>query len=335
MLKAKGHGSPRFHRGSALRRQNSPSPGLAGRLSLRCVQFPMRRRTPGTVTPPIGAHMSIAGGVHQAPPRAASVQATALQLFVKNNNRWSGPPIPAQQATDFRRALDAAGIAIEHVFAHTCYLINLASPNPELLQKSKDALEDELLRCGQLGIPGLVMHPGAHVGSGRDAGIEQIARAVAEVVDRTPAVQTRVLLETTAGTGTNLGAAFEDLADIIRLVDRPDRIGVCMDTCHIFAAGHDIRTEEAYRQTMDNFARIVGFQHLRAVHLNDSKAPFASRKDRHEHIGQGQIGEEAFRLLLNDERFASIPMSLETEKGEDLEEDRMNLATLRRLAAAG
>lgn len=287
---------------------------------------------PAASLPPIGSHMSIAGGVDKAPARAASVGCTALQIFVKNNNRWDGPPITPAQAENFGRELEAAGIALENVFAHTCYLINLASPKPEQHEKSVNALVDELERCGQLGLPGLVMHPGSHVGSGREAGIERIAAGLQEAIARTPSVKTRVLLETTAGTGDNLGATFEDLADIMTSTDRPDRLGVCLDTCHIFAAGYEIRDEASYEKTMKDFERIVGFRNLRAVHLNDSMKPFGSRKDRHEHIGRGEIGEEAFRLLLADKRFRKIPMSLETEKGEDLAEDRMNLETLYRLA---
>ncbi|CAN5394308.1 deoxyribonuclease IV [soil metagenome] len=283
--------------------------------------------------PPLGSHMSIAGGVDKAPARGASVGSTAMQIFVKNNNRWQGPPISAEQAKSFRKELDAASLAVEHVFAHTCYLINLASPNPELGEKSVEALKDELLRCEQLGLPGLVMHPGSHVCTWREGGIERIVALTQRVIKETPKVKTRILFETTAGTGSNLGGPFEDIGEILRALQRPDRVGVCMDTCHIFSAGYDIRTADTYKKTMSDFEREIGFSNLRAVHLNDSKQGLASRKDRHEHIGKGLIGEEAFRLLMRDARFAAIPMSLETEKDEDLTEDRMNLETLRRLAA--
>ncbi len=276
--------------------------------------------------------MSIAGGVDKAPARGASVHCTAMQIFVKNNNRWEGPPTPDDKAKRFGEELERAGISIENVFAHTCYLINLASDKPHVIEKSLVALEDELNRCSQLNLPGIVMHPGAHMGAGRDAGIEMVAKNLKKVFKKTPKVKTRLLFETTAGTGSNLGADFEDLRDLLTAVDVPERTGVCLDTCHIFAAGHDIRDKKTYEATMKNFARIVGFENLRAVHLNDSKHGLGSHKDRHEHIGKGEIGEEAFRLLINDSRFAKIPMSLETEKKEDLEDDRMNLGTLYRLA---
>ena len=276
--------------------------------------------------------MSIAGGVDKAPARGASVHCTALQIFVKNNNRWDGPPITAAQAANFAAELKTAGISIANVFAHTCYLINLGSPKKDVVEKSVVALEDELRRCQQLGLPGLVMHPGAHLGTGIDTATEQIVELCLGVFERTPEVRTRVLFETTAGTGTNLGANFAELGAILKRIDNPGRAGVCLDTCHIFAAGYEIRTPEGYAKTMKEFEREVGFSNLRAVHLNDSKHPLGSRKDRHEHIGKGEIGEEAFRLLLTDKRFGRIPMSLETDKGEDLAEDRLNLAKLYKLA---
>lgn len=284
--------------------------------------------------PPLGSHMSIAGGVDRAPARAASIHSTAMQIFVKNNNRWDGPPITADQAAAFARELDAAAIPLDHVFAHTCYLINLASPKEDVAAKSLEALVDEFQRCGQLNLPGLVMHPGSHLGEGLEAGMERIARLARTAIDRTAGVRTRLLLETTAGTGSVIGWRFEQLATLLDLIDRPDRTGVCLDTCHIFAAGYDLRTPETYAATMAEFDRTVGFHRLGAVHLNDSQHPLGSRKDRHEHLGQGHLGTEPFRLMMNDPRFARIPMALETEKGDDLAEDRMNLALLHRLAGA-
>jgi len=251
---------------------------------------------------------------------------------VKNNNRWQGPPISAEQAARFAEGLKEHGIPLANVFAHTCYLINLASSKPEVVTKSVAALEDELLRCGQLGLPGLVMHPGSHLGEGLEKGIDQIVELTLQVLERTPNVRTRILFETTAGTGSNIGADFAELGAILRGINRPERAGVCLDTCHIFAAGYEIRDEAGYRKTMKAFDREVGFANLHAVHLNDSKHPLGSRKDRHEHIGRGEIGEEAFRLLLNDRRFRNIPMALETDKDDDLEDDRRNLALLYRLA---
>jgi deoxyribonuclease-4 len=281
----------------------------------------------------LGSHMSIAGGVDKAPARGASVGCTAMQVFVKNNNRWQGPPIAPQAAARWRAELDRAGIAPSAVFAHTCYLINLASTREEVLAKSIDALEDELRRCELLGIPGLVMHPGAHLGAGREAGIAQIARHCRTIFDRIPDGRCRVLFEGTVGSGTNLGGTFEDLRDLLAAVDRPDRVGVCLDTCHLFAAGYDLRTPEAFAETIAAFDRIVGLGHVRALHLNDSKHGLGSRKDRHEHIGKGMIGTEAFRLVLNHPALRAVPMSLETEKGEDLAEDRVNLGVLRSLIA--
>ncbi|MDK2970380.1 MAG: deoxyribonuclease [Candidatus Sumerlaeota bacterium] len=281
----------------------------------------------------LGSHMSVAGGVDRAPARGASVDCTAMQIFVKNNNRWQGPPITSEQAANFARELEKTSIALDNVFAHTCYLINLASPKEDVATKSVAALEDELLRCGQLDLPGLVMHPGAHLGEGRDAGIERIADRARAVLRKTPRVRTRLLLETTAGTGTNLGATFEDLRDILDAIGEPERTGVCLDTCHIFAAGYELRDPESYEATMTAFANTVGFDRLFAVHLNDSRNGLGTRKDRHDHIGKGHLGEEPFRLLLNDPRFRSLPMVLETEKGADMQEDRLNLDTLRRLAS--
>ncbi len=276
--------------------------------------------------------MSIAGGVFKAPARAAKVHCTALQIFVKNNNRWEGPPITDEAAHSFGEELKTHGIKIKNVFAHTCYLINLASPKTEVVAKSIKALTDELNRCQQLSLPGLVMHPGSHLGEGREKGIKQIANHLNKIFNKTPDVKTRLLLETTAGTGNNLGGPFEDLAEIIDLIEDKSRIGVCLDTCHIFAAGYDIRDEQSYKETMKQFSSTVGFKYLKAVHLNDSKHDLGSRKDRHEHIGQGMIGQDAFKFLLTDERFSKVPMSLETDKDDDLKEDRENLALLYKLA---
>lgn len=285
-----------------------------------------------SMPPPLGSHMSIAGGVDKAPARGASVHCTALQIFVKNNNRWEGPPITDDQARHFGEELDRVGIPVEHVFAHTCYLINLASPKPEVVEKSIRALEDELRRCGQLGLPGLVMHPGSHINTGLEKGLDQIVELSLAVIDRTPDVKTRILFETTAGTGSNIGADFAELGAILRGINNPDRAGVCLDTCHIFAAGYDIRTPDTWQESMAAFEREVGFDNLHAVHLNDSKHGLGSRKDRHEHIGEGEIGTDAFQLLLTDPRFSKIPMSLETDKDDDLEDDRRNLALLYKLA---
>lgn len=276
--------------------------------------------------------MSIAGGVDKSPERGASVHSTAMQIFVKNNNRWSGPPITPDQADRFSSELKRAKIPLKNVFAHTCYLINLASPKSEVVEKSVLALKDELERCQQLGLPGLVMHPGSHLKTGLEKGIQQIIELTLAVFAETPNVKTRLLFETTAGTGSNIGADFGELGAILKGVNNPARAGVCLDTCHIFAAGYDIRTPDVWEESMASFEKEVGFKNLHAVHINDSKHGLGSRKDRHEHIGEGMIGREAFRLLMTDPRFRSIPMSLETDKDDDLEDDRRNLALLYELA---
>ncbi|MDX2175166.1 MAG: deoxyribonuclease IV [Candidatus Sumerlaeia bacterium] len=278
----------------------------------------------------IGSHMSIAGGIHLAVERAVSVGCRALQIFVKNSNRWEGPPISGQGAADYRAAIAGSGIAPEHVFAHTSYLINLASPKDDLGEKSLAALVDELRRCEQLGVPGLVMHPGSP-GAADDAAIERIGSRAARAL-REAGGSTRLLYETTAGTGQHLGRTFEEIAALLDATGLPDRVGCCMDTCHIFAAGYELRRPEAFAETMARFDATVGFRRLCAVHLNDSQHALGSRKDRHEHIGEGELGEQPFRLLLADARFRTVPMALETEKGDDLAEDRMNLATLARLS---
>jgi deoxyribonuclease-4 len=279
----------------------------------------------------LGAHMSIAGGVKNALLDAEKVQSTAVQLFVKNNNQWRGPELTEQQIVEFKTERDRIGFERHTLIAHTGYLINLASNKPDVMAKSLVSLEDELKRCGQLELAGLVMHPGSHLGSGRDAGIEQIARNARAILQRQADSPTRLLLENTVGNGTQLGSTFEDLRDLIQAIDLPEKVGVCLDTCHLFAAGFDLRTAEAYEETMKRFDAIVGFRHLRAVHLNDSLHELGERRDRHEHIGKGFLGLEAFRHVMNDSRLAAIPMVLETPKEAELLEDRENLTTLRSL----
>jgi deoxyribonuclease-4 len=275
--------------------------------------------------------MSIAGGTPNAIADTLAVGATALQLFLKNNNRWEGKPIAAEEAEQFRSDLAAAKLLAAPV-AHACYLINLASPDAANLRKSIDAMADELRRADQLGVPGVVVHPGSHMGEGETAGLARIAKSIDRVHAATAGLTSAVWLETTAGQGTNLGWRFEHLAEIIDQVEDTSRVAVCLDTCHVFAAGYDVRTAENVADTLSEFDRIVGLDQLRAIHVNDSKKPFASRRDRHEHIGQGEIGEAGFAALLRDRRLRNIPFLLETPKEKDLAEDRMNLATLRRLA---
>jgi deoxyribonuclease-4 len=279
----------------------------------------------------LGAHMSIAGGVHRAFARGESVGCTALQIFVKNANRWVGKPISAEETVQFSAERKRSGI--EAVIAHNSYLINLATPDETLWRRSIDALEDELERCEALGLESLVIHPGAHVGSGLAAGVARAARGLDETFARVRGGRCRILLETTAGMGSTLGSRFEQLYAIHERVREPERIGMCLDTAHVFAAGYDIRSTQGVRDTLDQFDAICGRGNLRALHLNDSRAPFASARDRHAHIGEGEIGLAAFAALLSDPRLQDVPMVLETPKGEDLREDLRNLETLRALAA--
>ena len=276
----------------------------------------------------IGAHMSIAGGLHRAIERGASVGCRAIQIFLKNTNQWQGKLLTEEDRISFRQAQAVSG-AIP-VIAHDSYLINLASPDAALHKKSVEAFVAEMRRAEFLEIPSIVLHPGAHMGSGEESGLRRIAQALNLALRRVPA-PVMILLETTAGQGSSLGHRFEHLAEILARVKQNERLGVCLDTCHVFAAGYDIRTESAYTRTLKEFDRLVGLDRIRAFHVNDCKKDLGSRVDRHTHIGQGFIGLEAFRLLVNDRRFVQIPKILETPKKPDLKEDRMNLATLRSL----
>jgi len=277
----------------------------------------------------LGSHISIAGGVDRAVLTAREVGCEALQIFVKSSNQWRAAPFREGEVERFRALLQSSGIG--PVVAHGSYLINLCCPTQTLWKKSVEALGIELDRCEALGIPYLVVHPGAHTGSGEEAGLARLIEAIdiLHEVERGHAVQ--ILLETTAGQGTTLGHRFEQLGAVLRAIRRKERLGVCLDTCHVFAAGYDLRSPDAYRRTLDRFEEAVGLAHLKAIHLNDSKKDLGSRVDRHEQIGKGALGVEAFRLLLNDPRLAEIPMLLETPKGPDYEEDRVNLALLRSL----
>jgi len=276
--------------------------------------------------PLLGAHMSIAGGVHTAVDRATSIGCTALQVFTKNNNQWNGKPFTDNDINLYRQKISAAGIT--PVVSHDSYLINLCASNPEILKKSRAAFIDELERCEQLGIPLLNFHPGSHLGAGDDEGIKKICESLNVAHDATKGFAVKSVLETTAGQGSNVGYRFEHLRAIIDGVEKPERMAVCIDTCHIFAAGYDIATEKGFEETFDEFDNIIGLERLAAFHLNDSKKGLGSRVDRHEHIGKGAIGLEGFRLLMNDERFTRIPKILETPKSEDLHEDVENIAVL-------
>lgn len=276
-----------------------------------------------------GSHMSISGGCDLALLRAAAIGMESCQIFTKSERQWVAKPLDPAVVERFHANRAETGIG--YLVAHDSYLINLASPDDILWEKSQAAFLDELNRCDALGVPVLVTHPGSHVGSGIDAGVRRVAEAINRIHDLRPDGAAMTLLETTAGQGNTLGRTFEELRAIIDLVEDDARVGVCLDTCHIFAAGYDIRDDATYGATMGQFASILGFDRLKALHLNDSKFGLGERKDRHAHIGEGELGLEAFRLLVNDPRVAGLPGILETEKKEDGEDDRRNLATLRGL----
>ena len=275
----------------------------------------------------LGAHMTVAGGLHVAIEHAEAVNSNAVQIFVKNNNRWLQKPFTEKAIEQFKEA--RANSSVEKVVAHIGYLVNLAN-STENWHKSMESMESELIRCDQVDVPYLVMHPGSHLGKGEEYGLKRIADSLKELMSKQD-YTVMPLLETTAGQGTNLGWRFEHLRDILAQVDKPEQFGVCVDTCHIFAAGYEIRNEDDYYRTFEEFDRIVGIDTIKAFHLNDSKMDFSSKRDRHEHIGQGKIGVDAFRFLMNDARFKEIPMLLETPKEDGLEADKKNLALLKSL----
>lgn len=278
----------------------------------------------------LGSHVSASGGVDKAVDRATNLHMTAFQVFTKNANQWNAKPLDPIVIERFRQGvLDHPSIT--NVVAHDSYLINLASPDDDAWKKSIGALQIELERCDQLGIPFLVSHPGAHMGTGVDAGTARVAEAINIIHDRMPDGACSLTIETTAGQGTTLGRTFEEIAQIISGVEDPSRVSVCLDTCHVFAAGYDIRTPETYAATMESFDDVIGLDRLQVLHLNDSAKEFGSFRDRHAHIGEGMIGTDAFRFLLQDERLDGRPGILETPKDDDVTEDSMNLATLRGL----
>ena len=282
----------------------------------------------------LGVHMSIAGGYYKAIDAGAKIGCDCVQIFTKNNNQWRAKELTDADVERFRGA--CAEHKIEHTLSHASYLINLASPKPELLAKSIDAMEIELQRADRLGVPYVVFHPGSFTTSTEQEGIDKIIASLDEIHDRTQSLDTFPLLENTAGQGSNLGWRFEHLAEIIAGVKKPERLGVCIDTCHTFAAGYPIGTADDFEATVAAMEQTFGIAKIYAMHVNDSKKPFGSRKDRHEHIGEGEMGIEPFRLLLGDARFANVPMYLETEKGdrEGADLDQMNLDTLRGLVTA-
>lgn len=282
----------------------------------------------------LGAHMSIAGGYYRAVEIARRCGCDCVQVFTKNNNQWRAKPLTDDDVKRFQQSLKELKIA--HPIAHDSYLINLASPDDELWKKSIDAFVVELQRADRLGIPYVVTHPGSYTTSSEEAGLARIATALDEIHGQTRGATAQCLLETTAGQGSNLGWRFEHLATILDGVQDPDRLGVCVDTCHIFAAGYPLADVADYKATMKQLNQTVGIERVKAFHLNDSKRELGSRVDRHAHIGEGHLGLEPFRHLLNDRRFRKVPMYMETPKGErDGEElDVINLRTLRGLIAS-
>ncbi|MCE9529584.1 MAG: deoxyribonuclease IV [Planctomycetes bacterium] len=282
-----------------------------------------------------GAHLSIAGGCHNAIEKAVSYGMTTVQLFTKNSNQWLGKALTDDDIAIFRKMLKASGL--KYPTAHDSYLINLASPDETLYRRSIEAFVDEVERAERLGLSYLVTHPGALMGASEEDGLKRVAQAIDETHARTPSFKVKILLEATAGQGSTLGYRFEHLASIIGQVDDAKRLGVCIDTCHIFAAGYALGTRSEYEATMNEFDRIVGLKRLKLFHLNDSKKPFGSRVDRHEHLGQGCLGLEPFRMIVQDSKFQKLPMILETpkESDENPDMDSINLGILRDLAAEG
>ena len=281
----------------------------------------------------LGSHMSTScGGPPMALKRARELDLEACQLFTKSERQWAARPLTDEQIADFHLGLEQDTTLDRRVVAHDSYLINVASPDDALWEKSKAALLIELQRCDTLRIPYLVSHPGAHVGSGVDAGIGRVIEGVNEVFAARPDGDTVLLLETTAGQGTTLGRTFEELARMIDGIEDKARVAVCFDTCHTFVAGYDLRTPETYAATMRHFDEVVGLDQIRVFHLNDAKFGLGSHKDRHAHIGDGEIGLDGFRSLMNDDRLAGRMGILETEKDLTGDLDRRNLATLRSLA---
>jgi deoxyribonuclease-4 len=278
--------------------------------------------------------MSVAGGYHNALLTARNHDCPAVQLFTKNANQWAARPLAEDQVRLFRRTLRET--KIKQTIAHDSYLINLASPKEDLFRKSVEAFVIEMERAEALGLRYLVAHPGSHAGTDEDTGLLNVARALDEVQQRCAGFRVRILLETTAGQGQSLGHRFEQLARILDTVAEPGHLGVCFDTCHVFAAGYPLAPEADYRATMAAFDQLIGLKRLRVFHVNDSKKPLGSRVDRHAHIGRGCLGLEPFRLLVNDSRFRDCPMILETPKEEDGQDmDAANLAVLRGLVSPG
>jgi deoxyribonuclease-4 len=278
----------------------------------------------------LGAHFSIAKGLDKAIIDAAAYHCNTLQIFTKNASTWKEKFLTENQINDFFTARQKTGI--DHILSHTSYLINIAGPDTEKAKMSCEALKQEIIRCGQLKIPFIVLHPGAHMGEGEQKGIRRVADNINRIFAVTNKISARLLLETTAGQGTSIGHTFEQLDAIIKKVEDKSRIGICLDTCHIFAAGYDISNKKSYENTIKTFDDIIGLKNLFAIHLNDTKKACNTRVDRHEHIGEGCIGLDAFKYIINDSRLKAVPKILETPKlKNDQDGDTINLELLRKL----
>jgi deoxyribonuclease-4 len=282
--------------------------------------------------PLLGAHMSIAGGVDKALLLGKGVGCDTVQIFTKSSRQWASKPLSKEEIGRFHDTKKDTGFSL--VVAHDSYLYNFAATDEALRRKSVNGLIDEMKRCEALGVAYLIAHPGAHMGAGEAAGIKTIVKSINEMHKACPGYATKLAIEITAGQGTTLGYRFEQVRQIIDSTKSPDRLRVCFDTEHAFAAGYDLRTKEGYELTFAEFDEKIGFDRLVAFHLNDAKKDLGCRVDRHEHIGKGFLGLEPFRLLMNDKRFWGVPMCLETPKSDDCHEDRENLATLRSLLAS-
>ncbi len=263
----------------------------------------------------IGAHMPTSGGgIAKCVREGKEIGCTAVQVFTKSPRMWQSSPVTQDKVDDFQAAISETGI--NALVCHDSYLINLADPKPEGREKGIEGLKSELCRCAEYGIPFVVSHMGSHLGEGEEIGLQKVVEATKQILENTPQEVT-ILMETTAGQGTALNWKFEHLAEILDKCKNPERLAICLDTCHIFVAGYDIRTAETYHATFAEFERLVGFQKLKVVHCNDSKKGLASRVDRHENLGEGEIGETAFKLLVKDERFKEIPIIVETPTEND------------------
>jgi deoxyribonuclease-4 len=294
----------------------------ASEMKIPSAQLPSLRIPPGVL---LGAHTSTSGGVSQAIERAQACGFTAAQIFVKNNKQWFAPPLAEKEITHFRAARKESGI---YFFAHNSYLINLGSQDPDMFSTSVRAMIAELERAEALGLPFIVMHPGSHGGAGEEAGLRRIAQGLDEIVSATPGFRCRMALEITAGQGNALGYKLEHLQRLIESVADEIRFGICLDTAHLFAAGYNVKSAHGYRETMAQVENLFGSRRVLGLHLNDSKVPLGKRVDRHEHLGEGEIGLDCFKWIVQDPRWASTPKVLETPKSDDMHEDVENLKKL-------